>query len=101
MKIRGKYLIVLLSVCGIIASGVGLLTNTAGLFFTPVAGDLWLERGTSALTLTVSNLAYATGGMFTTRIITEKSLRISAVLLTAVLSVSPVWMAAAQNALTL
>ena len=40
-KTRGKYLMVLLAMCGLVASALGILTNTAGLFFTPIAQSLW------------------------------------------------------------
>ena len=33
MKIRGTYLFVLISMCGLIATSLGILTNVAGLFF--------------------------------------------------------------------
>ena len=97
MKNRGTKLIVLLAVCGIIASGIGLMTNVAGLFFTPVADDMHLERGTVALTLTISNLVYAIGGIFTSRLITEKNFHRSALILTALLGGSTILMASAQN----
>lgn len=97
MKKRGKNLIVLLAACGIIASGVGLMTNVAGLFFTPIADDLHLERGTVAMTLTISNLVYAVGGIFSSKLITDRNFRISAVILTALLGGSTILMASAQN----
>lgn len=101
MKIRGKHLIVLLSVCGIIASGVGLLTNTAGLFFTPVAEELHLERGAVSLTLTISNLFYALGGVMAGKVIHEKNFRLCAVAFTAMLAGATFLMAFAQNVLAL
>jgi hypothetical protein len=35
MKIGGKYLWVVVAMCGLSMATVGLLTNVAGLFFTP------------------------------------------------------------------
>ena len=35
--IGGKYLLVLVAMCGMIATSLGILTNTAGLFFSPIA----------------------------------------------------------------
>lgn len=101
MKIRGKHLLVLLSVCGMIASGVGLLTNTAGLFFTPAAQELHLERGTVALTLTVSNLLYAFGGVMVNRVITERNFRFCAVVFTGMLAGATVLMGSADNIVVL
>ncbi len=40
MKIGGRHLLTLVSMCGLLATGVGLVTNVAGLFFTPKAEEL-------------------------------------------------------------
>ena len=36
MKISGRHLLVLIGMCGLLASGIGLVTNVSGLFFTPL-----------------------------------------------------------------
>ena len=61
--IGGKYLLVLIAMCGMIATSLGILTNTAGLFFSPVAEDFGIGIGNVSLTLTICNLAYAASGM--------------------------------------
>lgn len=63
MKIKGTYLIVLVAMCGLIASGVGLVTNIAGLFFSPVAEEIGVSKGQVSLTLTICNICFALGGM--------------------------------------
>ena len=40
---RGKYLMVLLAMCGLIASSIGMMTNTAGLFFGRELGQNEVE----------------------------------------------------------
>lgn len=42
-RTRGKYLLVLIAMCGLVASALGILTNTAGVFFDPIARDFWVE----------------------------------------------------------
>lgn len=73
MKIRGTYLFVLISMCGLIATSLGILTNVAGLFFSPVAKDLGLGMGQMSLTLTICNLSYAVAGMIVPHILNPKT----------------------------
>ena len=63
MKIKGTYLLVLVAMCGLIASGVGLVTNVAGLFFNPVAAEIGVSKGQVSLMLTICNICFALGGM--------------------------------------
>ena len=63
MKLSGKHLLVLVAMCGLIASGVGLVTNVAGIFFDPVATELGIGKGQVSLTLTICNICFALGGM--------------------------------------
>ena len=39
-QLKGKYLMVLIAVCGIAAASMGMLTNVSGLFFTPISEEL-------------------------------------------------------------
>ena len=73
MKIRGTYLFVLISMCGLIATSLGILTNLAGLFFSPVSKDLGLRMGQMSLTLTICNLSYAVAGMIVPHILNPKT----------------------------
>ena len=75
MKISGKHLLVLISMCGLLASGVGLVTNVSGLFFSPIAEDFGIARGSASLMLTISNLSFAVGGLLCPRLMNEKLLK--------------------------
>lgn len=69
---KGKYLQVLISMCGITAAVLGLLTNVAGVFFTPIANDFGIGKGSVSLTMTISNLSFALGGMAVMKFLNEK-----------------------------
>ena len=61
MKIAGRHLLVLVSMCGLLATTVGLVTNVAGLFFTPVAEELGILKGEVSLMLTICTSSLACG----------------------------------------
>ena len=88
MKISGKHLLVLVAMCGLLASGVGLVTNVGGLFFTPVAEEFGVGKGAASLMATICNIAFAFGGMFVPRILSEKTFRPLLVGATATLAAS-------------
>ena len=70
MKIfKGKYLMVIISMCGLAAASLGLMVNVAGVFFTPVSADLGIGKASVSLTLTISNLAFAVGGILSPKLI--------------------------------
>lgn len=73
MKIKGTYLLVLVAMCGLIASGVGLVTNIAGLFFDPVASEIGVSKGQVSMTLTICNICFALGGMATPALMKARS----------------------------
>ena len=56
-KLRGKYLLVMIAMCGLVASTLGIMTNVAGIFFTPMAEELGKE--TAAVNLTLTSLLRA------------------------------------------
>ena len=68
---------VLVAMCGLIATALGMLTNVAGLFFTPIADDFGIGRGSVSLGLTICNLVFAVGGLFTMRIVTAGRFRLT------------------------
>ena len=76
MKIRGRYLVVVIAMCGLAAATVGLTTNVAGLFFTPMAEEFGVMQGTASLTLTISNICVALGGLATRRLTKLVPLRV-------------------------
>ncbi len=80
---RGKYLMVLLAMCGLVASSIGILTNTAGLFFSPIAEDLGKETAAVNLTLTICNLMFAFAGMFSAHMVGSKNFKPMLILCTA------------------
>ena len=72
---KKRYIMVIAALCGSIAAGIGLTTNIAGLFFTPVAADFGIGRGNVSMTLTICNLTYAFGGIATGKLLTKKHFR--------------------------
>lgn len=70
-----KNYMVLIASSLINASAVGILINSAGVFFTPIADELGTGRGLISMTLTISNIACAIGGMFTVRWIRERTFK--------------------------
>lgn len=87
-KIRGTHLLVLAAACGLIASGVGLVTNVAGLFFTPVADEFGILKGQVSFTLTICNICFALGGMLTPRLMKARSPKPLLIVATALLASS-------------
>ena len=72
---RGKHLMVLIAMCGLVASALGILTNTANVFFEPIERSFGVETAPVKLTLTISNLALAVAGMLAASIINTKTFR--------------------------
>lgn len=74
---RGKYRMVLIAMCGLMASSLGVVVNTAGIFFGPIAADLGFgERITSvSLGLTINNLVFAFSGMLVARLVRPRTFR--------------------------
>ena len=75
-KLSGRYLLIMLAMCGLIASSVGLQTNIAGLFFTPIATGFNISKGAVSLTLTISNLVFAFGGIVAPKLLKESNLKV-------------------------
>ena len=96
-EIKGKYLLVLIAVCGMASTTLGMMTNVAGVFFTPMAAEFGIGRGSAALTLTIGNLAYAVAGMFNRRLVNEGNFKRVVVLGTILLVVSTAAMCVAPN----
>ena len=68
-------LFVLVVCCCIIAASIGMLTNSAGVFFTPIAEDLGVGKGAVSMSLTLANIAYAFGGLMTVKVIHENNFK--------------------------
>ena len=48
--LKGKYIMVLIAMCGVIGAVLGLVTNVAGLFFEPVAAEFGRGKGEVSMT---------------------------------------------------
>ena len=57
------YWLVVIAGCGLIGTCLGLGVNVAGLFFSPIASDFGVGRGSVSATLTVYNLVQAFTGL--------------------------------------
>ncbi len=74
-KVRGRYLLVLLAMCGLVSSSLGIMTNAGGIFFSPIAAELKQPTAAVNLTLTICNLAFAVAGIFSARWVKPKNFR--------------------------
>ena len=68
-------LFVLVVCCCIVAASLGMLTNSAGVFFSPVAEDLGVGKGAVSMSLTLANIANAFGGLMTVKVIHENNFK--------------------------
>lgn len=68
MRLDGRHLMVVAAMCGLAIATVGLTTNVAGLFFSPMADEFGVLKGAASLTLTISNICVAIGGLATRRL---------------------------------
>ena len=94
---KGRYIVIIAALCGLIASGVGLITNIAGLFFTPIAEELTLLRGSVSMNVTIGNLCFAAGGMMSPRVMKESNLKGMLIAMTAVIAGSTALLALCSN----
>lgn len=74
MKKDSDFAVILL-MCLMAASSVGLSTNCTGVFFTPVSAALGIKRGTLALYATISSITTGLVTMVIPRILTEKNFK--------------------------
>lgn len=74
-ELKGIRIAVLIAMCGLTASTIGMLTNVSGLFFTPVSDALGVGRGAVSMTLTICNLVYAATGLLTPRLMNRRSFK--------------------------
>lgn len=97
MRIGRRYWLVVAAMCGLSMATVGLITNIAGLFFTPMADEYGVARGTASLTLTIANICVALGGLATRRLTKLMPLRVLLVAGAAVLAGSNLGVALAPS----
>ena len=71
-----KYILMIICMCGLAASSIGLCINAMGVFYTPVSSSLGVLRGTYSMTVTCSSLAMAFAGLVVTKILNKKNFKI-------------------------
>ncbi len=77
MKTKGKstYVLLVTGLSCAIAAGIGIASNISGLFLTPMAEELDISRAAVSSTVSLTNLIYALGGLFTGKLLKEKNLK--------------------------
>lgn len=88
---------VLVVCCCIVAASIGILTNSAGVFFTPIAEDLGVGKGAVSMSLTLANIAYAFGGLMTVKVIHENNFKKMVFLFGIVYAISTALLSIAQS----
>ncbi|MBO6047907.1 MAG: MFS transporter [Erysipelotrichaceae bacterium] len=96
-KFSMRYILVMIATCGLIASSVGLQTNISGLFFNPIAESFGIMKGAVSMTLTISNLIFALGGMIAPRLIKEQNLKLMVIAGTAIEAGGTILLSMAPN----
>ena len=89
-KNNGIYLVVVICMCGLIGTSLGLITNIAGLFFSPIAQEFHVLRGSVSMTLTLSNLLSALGGLLMPKLIKDQYLKPSLIFITFGISITSI-----------
>ncbi len=97
MKISGRYLLILIGMSGMIAASVGLTTNVAGLFFSPIATEFGILTGSVSLTLTICNIVFALGGLAAPKLLSEERLKMLLVTGTALIAGSTALLGLSPN----
>ena len=90
-------LFVLVVCCCIVAASIGMLTNSAGVFFSPVAEDLGVGKGAVSMSLTLANIANAFGGLMTVKVIHENNFKKMVFLFGTVYAISTALLSVAQS----
>jgi len=85
-SIQGKYLLVILALCGVISAAIGITNNSAGIFFTPMAEDFGVGRASTGLTLTILNIVFSIAGMICPGVMKKIRMKPYMILCTAVLA---------------
>lgn len=92
-----SHLFVLVVCCCIVAASIGMLTNSAGVFFTPIAENLGVGKGAVSMSLTLANIAYAFGGLMTVKVIHENNFKKMVFLFGTVYAISTALLSIAQS----
>ena len=62
-----RYLLIILSCCGMVAASIGLFTNAYGIFLSPMAEGLHVSRGDISMHVTLRGLAMGFAGVVVIR----------------------------------
>lgn len=96
MKNKNQFSVLVVCCC-IVAASIGMLTNSAGVFFTPIAEDLGVGKGAVSMSLTLANIAYAFGGLMTVKVIHENNFKKMVFLFGTVYAISTALLSIAQS----
>lgn len=61
------------AMCGLVGSAVGICMGTAGLFYTAIAEDFSISKGSVSLMYTITSVAAAFAGLFIPRILRKEN----------------------------
>lgn len=70
-KMGKKHLLMVIAMCGICASSVGVLLNSGSVFYTPIAEDLGVGRGAISMTMTFCSIAANCMSLFVPKILSK------------------------------
>ena len=76
MKKMSKHWIVMVLMCGLSASAIGICANCLGVFYTPMSNELNVLRGTLANGSTISSFITAIISLFILKLINEKNYKL-------------------------
>ena len=71
-----KHWAVVAVLCGMAAASLGLCVNCSGVFFTPIANDLGLKRGSVAMTATIATFMSAISSIVVPKVLNRKNLKL-------------------------
>ena len=74
-KLTSKHIMLVISMCGVIGVVLGFCSNVTGVFFTPIAEEFGIGKGSVSLTLTICSLVMAFTGMISSKVINRNNFR--------------------------
>ena len=83
---KPKHIFVLIAMCGLAATSIGVTMNCAGVFYGPIAEDLGVGRGSVAMMVTITSIVASVVAMFVPKKINEKNLKMVLIVATALLA---------------
>lgn len=83
---KGKYLSVLIAMCGLAASSVGVMINAAGVFYAPIAESLGTGRGSIAMMITICSIVASMVAMAVPKLIRETNLKLIIIIATVLMA---------------